>query len=371
MLSTETRRAIEAQHESDERLRMVIANLPVLVFEMNHEGIFQMLYGGGLEPFGVEAGDLLGESIAPEYSQLFEEVLAGIKGPNSPKEFSRIQQFGDRYLNVHYIPQFNQQGQVSIIGIATDISERLEAEMLRLEVEQERELVALKERFIATASHDFRTPLTIIKMHATMLENYREKMTNEQRHEKLHEIQTQVDSMTNLLDDVLTVSKSNAGKIKLSPDEIDLETFCRQIWEDFTNLAGSQRQIDFRYDTSVDQITADSQILHQILVNLLSNAIKYTPDDGKILFEISSKAYEVIFLIKDSGIGIPVQEQKRLYEPFHRAANARDIEGTGLGLVIVKNYVTLHGGSIECESEEGVGTTFTVTLPLTTNTETA
>src|SRR5690606_13293013 len=104
---TETKRAIEAQRDSDKRLQMVIANLPVLVFEMNHEGIFHMRYGGGLEPFGVEAGDLLGESIAPEYSQLFEEVLDGIKGPDSPKEFSRIQQFGDRYLNVHFIPQFN------------------------------------------------------------------------------------------------------------------------------------------------------------------------------------------------------------------------------------------------------------------------
>jgi signal transduction histidine kinase len=281
------------------------------------------------------------------------------------EETSSIQTWGDVILDVRYSPFRNNLGEVSgIIGVATDITERLNAEKLRIELEKEQEVVALKERFIATASHDFRTPLTIIKMNVHMLETYLDRMASQQRTAKLQQIGAQVDHMVQLINDVLTISKANAGKLEFKPVRIALRPFCEQIWESFRSMAEKTHTVEFAYDVNYDEMELDPTLVHYILANLLSNAIKYSPHNGHVCFRVNNDEHRLVFQVADNGIGIPESDQRKLFQPFHRASNTLDIEGTGLGLSIVRSYVETHRGTIDVQSRENEGTVVTVKLPL-------
>ena len=258
-----------------------------------------------------------------------------------------------------------------LVGIVRDVTKQreaqeeiLEAERMRVEVEHEREVVAMKQQFISTATHDFRTPLAVIRTSVDLLLNYSEHMDDARRQGKLERISEQIDHMLSLMEGVLTLSKADAGKLKLTLATIELRPFCEKIWQD---MLDAQQDV---YDTVLDVATrhqtfvADEQMLQLALINLLSNAFKYTPTGGKIRLIVRDEDEMLLFEIQDSGKGIPEKDQKRLFEPFFRASNTGDISGTGLGLVIAMNYVELHGGTISMQSEEHVGTTMIVRVPL-------
>lgn len=272
---------------------------------------------------------------------------------------------GPRDYHARLTPEFGADGAVeTVLGIIRDVTELKQAERERVETEQQRELVELKERFIATASHDFRTPLTIIKADASMLQTYAERMPEAARRGKLVEIQHQVNRMIDLLNGVLMVSKANAGKEAFAPGLVELRGFCQRLWEDMVQIDGGQHAAQHTYQAAVEYITADATLLRYILVNLLSNAFKYTPAGGAVQFQVTNDEHWVLFEVTDTGCGIPEADIKRLFEPFHRSANVRHIEGTGLGLVIAKRYVELHQGEIEVMSVEGSGSTFRARIPL-------
>ena len=169
--------------------------------------------------------------------------------------------------------------------------------------------------------------------------------------------------MVDLLDDVLTMSKSNAGKLDFKPQTIALRPFCDQIWDNFREIAEKTHAIEFVYNCDATEVIFDSKLIQYILVNLLSNAVKYSPTNGRVLFEVVRDHNDLVFRISDNGIGIPDKDQAKLFEPFHRAVNTKGIEGTGLGLSIVKSYVEVHNGVITFESKEGQGTIFTISIP--------
>ena len=361
---TDRKRAEEALRASEEHLRAVVDGTPVILFELDNNGVLTFLQGRGVSVFGGEPTTILGisvleffENAVPDIRELFQLALNG-------EETSSVMALGDVILDVRYSPLRDKQGnRTGIIGVATDITERLKTERLKIELEKEHEVVALKERFIATASHDFRTPLTIIKMNVRLLENYFIEMRVEQRHEKLEQINAQVDRMIQLLDDVLILSKANAGKLDLKYEQVALKSFCTNIWQPFQQLAEQTHVMEFIYKGEKDTVSIDANLVHYILTNLLSNAVKYTPVGGFVRFEVTSDSIDLIFRISDNGIGIPMQDISRLFEPFHRAVNTKGISGTGLGLSIVKSYVEAHHGRIEFISQEGQGTTFTVYIP--------
>jgi signal transduction histidine kinase len=170
--------------------------------------------------------------------------------------------------------------------------------------------------------------------------------------------------MTQLLEDVLTIGKAEAGKLKFTPSPIDVVVFCRDLVESLQMSAKPQHELNFVVIGDGSDAQMDEKLLGHILTNLLTNAIKYSPDGGTVQFDLVCDRSWVIFRIRDSGIGIPPQDLERLFESFGRASNVGAIPGTGLGLAIVKRCVDLHKGQITVESEVGVGTTFTVTLPL-------
>lgn len=229
---------------------------------------------------------------------------------------------------------------------------------------KEKELNELKSRFVSMTSHEFRTPLTAISVIADILKHKSPGEKEADKLELLRGIQSSVTNMTRLLDDVLLISKSETGKLDSQPALLDLTQFCTGLVEELQLSTGNKRTITFI--SSPPHITGwmDERLLQQTLANLLSNAIKYSPEGSPVYFEVIGQADQVVFKIKDQGIGIPEADQSQLFESFHRAGNVGNIPGTGLGLAIAKNTVDLLGGQITFSSHLGVGTTFVICLPL-------
>lgn len=362
---TDRKQAEEALRASEEHLRAVVSGTPVILFELDTKGVLTFLQGRNVNLFTAPTSTDIGDSVLENFGAFIPEIQEHFRQALVGEETSSIITLGDVILDVRYSPSRNKMGEISgIIGVATDITEQIRAEKLRIELEKEQEMIALKERFIATASHDFRTPLTIIKMNAKMLETFHDRMSPEQRTSKLQQISVQIDQMAQLLDDVLTMSKANAGKIDFKPIHVALKPFCEQIWENFRNMAEETHEIDFDFDCDCDEVELDPNLVQYILVNLLSNAVKYSPHEGHVCFGISCDNNHLTFSVSDNGIGIPENDQAKLFQPFHRAENTRGIEGTGLGLSIVKSYVDAHGGNIQFRSKQDEGTTFTIAVPL-------
>jgi signal transduction histidine kinase len=250
------------------------------------------------------------------------------------------------------------------MAIVRDITERKQAEAeIRNALEREKELNELKSRFVSIASHEFRTPLATILSSAQLIENYSQKWSDEKKVSHLHRIQNSVRHMTELLNDVLLINKAEVGKLEFNPVPISLSCFCQEIIEDI-QLASNDHKIIFEDKSQCKIINADQKLLRHILTNLLSNAIKYSPNKENVYFDLDDRNNNIIFRVRDEGIGIPEKEQGEIFTSFNRASNVGTISGTGLGLSIIKRSVDLHGGHIELDSKLGVGTTFTIKLPL-------
>jgi PAS domain S-box-containing protein len=244
-----------------------------------------------------------------------------------------------------------------------DITKRKQAEEEILKaLEKEKELNELKSRFVSMISHEFRTPLTTIQSASELLEHY--EWTAKQKQERFQQIHVAVQHMAQLLEDVLLIGKAEAGKLKINPELVDLVNFCQTLMADLQFTTSGNYKFMFISSAVQQAAWIDPKLLRQILNNLLLNAIKYSPDGGNISLELIYRNNSVTFRIRDEGIGIPPNDRERLFEAFYRATNVDTIQGTGLGLAIVKKCVDLYKGQIALESEIGVGTTFTVTLPL-------
>lgn len=235
-----------------------------------------------------------------------------------------------------------------------------EAEILKA-LEKERELGELKSRFIAMVSHEFRTPLTTIQSAAELLEYY--DWSESDKQERFQQIRAAVQHMTQLLEDVLLIGKADAQRLEFAPHPLDLVAFCEDLIAELGLVAG-RHLLEFDVDGEVSLVCLDAKLLRQILSNLLSNATKYAPQGGSVGLRLDYQHNQIILQVSDQGIGIPQDDQEHLFEAFYRASNVGSIQGTGLGLAIVKKCVDLHKGQIVIESQVGVGTTFTVMLPL-------
>lgn len=254
-----------------------------------------------------------------------------------------------------------------IVKMAEDITERkrIDEEVCKA-LEKEKELNQLKSRFLWMTSHEFRNPLTTILSSAQLIERYRKKWSEEQQLIHLHRIQEATQEMMAMLDDLMLLSKAEAGKVAFQPTPLDVVQFCQQLIEQMQQGKESFQRIVFEVKTqfTISGIYMDKNLLRQILSNLLSNALKYSPRNSIVRLTLSCHEDKTVFQIQDFGIGIPSEDLPYLFDSFHRAKNVSDIPGTGLGLTIVKKCVEYWGGEMAVESEIGVGTTFTVVLPL-------
>jgi PAS domain S-box-containing protein len=250
------------------------------------------------------------------------------------------------------------------IGIQTDITERKQLEeSLKTALQKEKELNELKSRFIAMTSHEFRTPLSTILSSSELLEHYGRKWTEEKQISHLHRIQSSVKDMTEMLNNVLVIGKADAGKLAVLPVRFDLVEYCQHLVEELQLNVNNEHAIKFNSQHKTIPCYMDEKLLGHILMNVLSNAIKYSPFNSTVQFQLKLEGEQAVFEIQDQGIGIPQEDFPHLFESFHRATNVGNIQGTGLGLAIVKRCIDIYQGSITVNSEIGVGTIITVTLP--------
>lgn len=253
------------------------------------------------------------------------------------------------------------------LSILRDITERKHVEEMHKRWEKERALIEDRFNFVSMMSHEFRNPLSTIKVSSEILTAFSDKITPEQKYRCLTQIESAVEEMLQLLDNILTLTRADVGELEFNPQPLDLAEFCHVLVEQMQIVDESKHSLIFTVRDSCNPACMDEHLLRHILLNLLSNAIKYSPEGGNIWLTLSGERGKAIFQIQDEGIGIPLSEQQKLFEVFHRGHNVGNIPGTGLGLCIVKKYVDLHGGEITLDSQVGEGTIFTVTLPLVSN----
>ncbi|CAN1210101.1 hypothetical protein TUMEXPCC7403_07890 [Tumidithrix helvetica PCC 7403] len=283
---------------------------------------------------------------------------------------------------------------------------KYQSEMLtRQSLEHARAISNLRAELVALVSHEFRNPLSSIRIAADMLEVQDRVWSHDEKKQRFQRIRKAVDRLSGFLDNMLTASQSESGKWEPSPSYFDLEKFCRELLEELKLISSDSHTIMFikhfseahldrrdrdkhqtslKYqqvfrDSSVPPVFMDQKMLGHILINLLSNAIKYSSYGSAVALELEyvldpdhqsfasdaiySNPSQVRIHVRDQGIGISAEDRERVFESFFRSKYAGNVTGFGLGLAIVKNFVDLCKGTIAVESEVGVGTTFTVTLP--------
>jgi PAS domain S-box-containing protein len=265
---------------------------------------------------------------------------------------------------------------IGVLGVGQDITElagyRNELELkvnertlkLNQALEKQKELNELKSRFVSTASHEFRTPLSSINFAAGSIKKYWAKMEPVIIQKKLDKIEDQVLHMTKLLDDVLIVGKAEAGKIKQTPVKINLGDFIHEIIDEVSSASKKSHEIAL-IDTEglkTTDILIDEKLGRNIFINLIGNAVKYSPNAKNITIALSSEKEYTVVTITDYGIGISKSELKNIFKPFSRGKNVDLIQGTGLGLTIAKDAIDIMGGQIIVNSTIGNGTSFIVKI---------
>jgi signal transduction histidine kinase len=240
------------------------------------------------------------------------------------------------------------------------VAQRQQAEYLQQKLAQEKEVSNLKTQFFSMVSHEFRTPLSIILGSVQLLIEGNSKWNEERRFKNLDRIQSAAKSMQQLFTDVLTLTRADTGKLECNPEIIDLESFCLNLVEDFE--VSTNHVIQFQSQDEFTHAYLDERLLYSILSNLLSNAIRYSAPGSKILLLLDGMVDRIRLQVRDEGIGIPLEDQSRLCEPFYRGQNSTHAAGTGLGLAVVKKCVDLQNGVMKIQSERGRGTTVTIEL---------
>jgi signal transduction histidine kinase len=251
-----------------------------------------------------------------------------------------------------------------VLAIIRDVTERKRREkLLQADLQQEKQMSELKSRFMTLMTHEFRTPLAVILTSSDLLERYHERITDEQRGKHFTMIREQVDHLARVLNDILTLSRAETVGLELYTTQVNLKDICTRAINQVQAQHG-QHTIVFSAEGTCKSALLDMQLIEQAITNLLSNAVKYSPSGSSIYFDLLCQEDQAVMRVRDSGIGIPEADQAHLFNVFYRANNIDETPGLGLGLAIVKHAVTAHGGTISVDSSIGVGTTFTVTLPL-------
>ncbi len=247
---------------------------------------------------------------------------------------------------------------------AMERDRRQTLESLNQSLEQEREVTDLKLRFFSLASHELRTPLSTILVSAQLLAAAEERSWSlEKRHRNLVRIQSSAKSMTQLLADILLLTRAEAGRLEFKPQPMDIVEFVSALVEEIRFTHGQQHNLIFTNTGNYSYAYVDEQLLRSILSNLIVNAIKYSPTDSDVRINLENRKGLTVARVSDRGIGIPDEDRQHLFESFHRGRNAERTPGTGLGLAVVRKCLELHDGSIHVESELGVGTSFTLSIP--------
>jgi PAS domain S-box-containing protein len=228
--------------------------------------------------------------------------------------------------------------------------------------QQLRQLSEMRSRFVSMVCHEFRNPLNTIALSVSSLNRYETQLRPEEKTDYLLAINTNVERMTQMIDDILVIGKIEAKVLEVNPQPLNLVAFCQGLLAE-PDYRRPQAPLQFVCRSHQFWAEVDERLLRSVLGNLLSNAIRYSPALGRITLKLSKRQNVAIFRVEDEGMGIPLCDRRDLFKPFHRGRNVSNIPGTGLGLSIVKQFVDLQNGTITVTSRQGQGTTFVVRLP--------
>ena len=343
------------------------ASLGIIV--VNKNGIIELSNHFANTLFGYDdttlTGEILEKIIPSRYHH--KHVSHREKYTHDPKArgmgigmtLSAVKKDGTEFPVEVSLGHFKTNEEQFVIAYIADITKRKENEE---QIIKQKEVNELKSRFVSMASHEFRTPLSTILSSISLLAKYTTTEDQPKRDRHIERIKSSVKSLTEILNEFLSLGKIEEGRVEVKPEEFDLTEFINNITNELTVLLKSNQTI--QYNHSGNKITfLDSNLLKHVIVNLMSNAIKFSPEASIISITTSIDDNNTNIVIKDQGIGIPKSDQIHLFERFFRASNVTNIQGTGLGLHIVGRYIELLNGNIQYKSELEKGSTFTITLP--------
>jgi PAS domain S-box-containing protein len=300
--------------------------------------------------------------------QLF--VIAFIVDITKRKEIeaSMLQQKRELEKITDKIRQLNASLEVKVEErtlILKEALQKLEQSQLELSeaLDKERQLNEIKSRFVSMASHEFRTPLSTVLSSASLLAKYKTGDEQDKRDKHIQRIKNSVNHLNDILEDFLSLGKLNEGKVDKVADQVSLKEVILDTMDEMKGILKKDQYFDFRCDSDCNACT-DKKLFKNILINLISNASKFSDEGKKILIDSKVVDDNVKVSVTDEGIGISDEDQQHLFSSFFRGANATNIQGTGLGLHIVKSYIDLLGGDVGLKSTLNTGTTITFTVPV-------
>lgn len=294
------------------------------------------------------------ESKLKIYNQTLEEEISFADSKGNLRE---------AIINLIRIPEFERYSDV-VLGVILDITKQKDAQKkIEEALKKEKELSELKSRFISTASHEFRTPLTAILSSAELIEMLIKKQNFQKALEHIKKIKNSVKQTADLMNDALFLNKAEMGRLTIKLEKINLLDFINELLDEVLLGDFSSRTVEVFIKEEIELIS-DKTLLRQILVNLIGNALKYSPENSKVVIYAKKLPQKSLIIIRDYGIGIPESSRPNLFQPFYRASNVEGIKGTGLGLAIVKKAVEELKGEIKFKSKLNFGTVFYVFLPI-------
>jgi len=371
-------------------LRQFIETANAPIFGIDSKGLVNEWNQTSEKITGFKKGDVFGKNLVQTYitedyrksvKKVLDDALRGKETANY--EFPLFTKNGERVMVLlNSSSRRDANGKITgVLGVGQDITElvgyrneleiKVEERTVKLNqaLEKQKELNELKSKFVSTASHEFRTPLSAINFAAGSIKKYWGKMEPVMIEKKLHKIEDQVMHMTKLLDDVLVIGQSGAGKIRNNPLDMPLGSFINEIIEEvYTSHEKSNKIVVIDTENIKNEtIFIDEKLGRNIFINLISNAVKYSKNKEDVTIEFSSEKDFTIVAITDFGIGISKSELKTIFTPFSRGENVDLIQGTGLGLSIAKEAIDAIGGEIVVNSTLGYGATFKVKIPKNKN----
>lgn len=378
---TDLKRAQLAYAQNEKRLQTIINTVVDGIFAMNEQGIIESVNPAMCEMFGYQPAELIGQHfqrLLPEpyrtqyidylrrhrqvSTRRYAEIAHEIKGTRKDgSEFPLYLAMSRAYLDRHWL----------FTGIVQDLTPRKrmeheirEKQALEVELDQQRDLGELKNRFMSMISHELRTPLSVILLSSDFLRRYGDRMPEDEKAEAIATIQVQVRYLENMVGDISALSRADSLDQSIRAENVDLVDLCSDVVANAQILSADTHTILLDTHGHCPSMLADAKLLRQAFSNLLNNAIKYSPSGSTIRFECMCSPHEAVIKVIDQGIGIPEEDQPKLFEPFHRATNVGTRQGTGLGLAVTKRAIEMHHGTITFTTRPDIGTTFIVTLPI-------
>ncbi|MDH3268191.1 MAG: ATP-binding protein [Ignavibacteria bacterium] len=374
-LITENSKLISAETEIANQfnfLKTLLDTIPIPIYILDSKACFTDYNPAFEKHFNKQKPDLLGNSFYSLFADEDQEEFLQKRNQLFKEGFlafeKRLNYSSNSSKDLIFFESTSQSAfgrTAGIVGVILDITEIKESERKTLNaLNAEKDLTELRTKFFSHASHEFRTPLTTIQSSVELISMLNPKLFTQENNPHVEQIFTSISYMQELLDDILTINKADTGKFISNLEVLNLFEFINSLKEEIESNDKFNHQINLTGENKNQTIIGDKKTLRLIFSNLITNSLKYSPAHSTIGIKVYQSDCYMAVRITDNGIGIPIEEQDHIFEPFFRASNAGDIKGTGLGLSLVKKLVDQHQGSIDFHSVPNKETEFIVSLPM-------